>query len=56
MLKAKCPRCEATIMLPSEASQGEKVECPHCGCQCEVIWMYPLELGIVEKPLDQISK
>jgi len=41
-------------MLPPDAVHGHKVECPNCGCQCEVIWMYPLELGIVENPLDQI--
>lgn len=36
MLSEKCPDCEAAVLVPEDAVQGEIVTCPDCGLDLEV--------------------
>lgn len=36
MSEEKCPDCEAAILVPDDAVEGEIVTCPDCGLDLEV--------------------
>jgi len=42
--RAKCPECEDWVVLPADAIEGERIVCPACGEQLEVIGLNPPEL------------
>lgn len=42
--RAQCPECENWVTLPKDAIEGERVLCPGCGEQLEVISLDPPEL------------
>lgn len=46
--RAECPSCESYISL-SKPRLGQKVVCPVCKEQFEIVWLNPLEL---DWPLD----
>jgi lysine biosynthesis protein LysW len=39
-----CPECDGKITLNPHASLGQKLSCPHCDADLEVISLEPLEL------------
>ena len=43
-MRAKCPECETWVPLPKDAIEGERVVCPGCREQLEIINMEPPEL------------
>jgi alpha-aminoadipate carrier protein LysW len=43
MARAYCPECDGRIVLES-AEVGQKLTCPHCDADLEVIGVEPLEL------------
>lgn len=36
MSEEKCPDCEAPVLVPEDAVEGEIVTCPDCGLDLEV--------------------
>jgi len=36
MSEEKCPDCEAAVLVPDDAVDGEIVTCPDCGLDLEV--------------------
>lgn len=44
MSVALCPDCEEGIRFGSRARLGQRVSCPHCGADLEVVELSPLEL------------
>jgi len=36
MSEEKCPDCEALVLVPDDAVDGEIVSCPDCGLDLEV--------------------
>ncbi len=45
---ALCPECEATIDVEDELEEGQKMECPECGAELEVVNANPVELDVVK--------
>lgn len=45
---AHCPECEAAIdMEEDDVEEGQKMDCPDCGAELEVVTTNPLELGVI---------
>jgi alpha-aminoadipate carrier protein LysW len=45
---AYCPECEATIDVEDdELEEGQKLDCPECGAELEVVNTNPLELDVI---------
>lgn len=44
MASAFCPDCDGRIVFNPHAVVGQKVTCPHCDSDLEVIGVEPLEL------------
>lgn len=44
MASAYCPDCEKRIVFKIEPLIGQKLSCPHCEAELEVISTDPLEL------------
>jgi alpha-aminoadipate carrier protein LysW len=45
---AHCPECEASIDLEEDdVEEGQRMDCPDCGAELEVVTTNPLELGVV---------
>ena len=44
MASAYCPDCDGRIAFNPHAALGQKVTCPHCDSDLEVISVEPLEL------------
>jgi lysine biosynthesis protein LysW len=44
MAVAFCPECEQGVKLGTNPQEGQKVSCPECGANLEVISLSPLEL------------
>ncbi len=44
MATVLCPDCEASIRLDLNTKVGQRLTCPHCGTELEVIDTSPLEL------------
>jgi lysine biosynthesis protein LysW len=42
-----CPDCDEKIVLQSPSRLGQKLTCPHCDADLEVISVDPLELDWV---------
>jgi len=43
MASAYCPDCDGRIVLNPHANLGQKLTCPHCDAELEVISVNPLE-------------
>ncbi len=45
---AFCPECEAAIDVEDdELEEGQRLDCPECGAELEVVNTNPLELDLV---------
>jgi alpha-aminoadipate carrier protein LysW len=45
---AKCPECEAAIdVSEDDVEEGQRVDCPECGAELEVVNTNPLELDVI---------
>lgn len=47
MASAYCPDCDEKITLNPKPTVGQKLSCPHCTADLEVISVDPLELDWV---------
>ncbi|MDD3827779.1 MAG: lysine biosynthesis protein LysW [Anaerolineae bacterium] len=41
---AYCPDCDGKIVLPPDVKLSQKLTCPHCEAELEVISLDPVEL------------
>lgn len=45
---AHCPECEASIDIEEDdVEEGQRMDCPDCGAELEVVTTNPLELGVI---------
>ncbi|MBI4166432.1 MAG: lysine biosynthesis protein LysW [Acidobacteria bacterium] len=45
---AYCPECEASIdMEADDVEEGQRLDCPECGAELEVVNINPLELEVI---------
>jgi len=44
MDSAYCPDCDGKIVMNPHAKLGQKIACPHCEAELEIISVEPLEL------------
>ncbi len=44
MTMSVCPACDETIKLPVRVNLGQRLTCPHCDTELEVIELDPVEL------------
>jgi len=45
---ACCPECEATIDVEDDdIEEGQKLDCPECGAELEVVNTNPLQLDVI---------
>ena len=45
---ANCPECEAAIDMEIEdVEEGQRLDCPECGAELEVVNTNPLELDVI---------
>jgi lysine biosynthesis protein LysW len=44
MIKADCPSCNGKVNLGAKPKLGQRVVCPTCNAELEVVWLDPVEL------------
>jgi alpha-aminoadipate carrier protein LysW len=45
---AYCPECETSIDVDEDdVEEGQRMDCPECGAELEVVTTNPLELGVI---------
>ena len=44
MPASECPYCEERVNVSGTPRLGQKITCPHCGENLEVVNLHPLEL------------
>lgn len=44
-----CEECGISISVPSDAEEGELIECAGCAVEYELVSLNPLELAIFEE-------
>ena len=61
MVKADCPACDAKVHLGVKPKMGQRVVCPSCDTEIEVVWLEPVELdwpydeGYMTNPMMETS-
>ena len=41
---AFCPECEAALDVEDDVDEGQRLDCPECGAELEVVSTNPLEI------------
>ena len=44
--KTHCPHCQADIHIGLDPLVGERINCGACGHEYELLWLFPIELGL----------
>jgi alpha-aminoadipate carrier protein LysW len=44
---ALCPECDAAIEIENDIEEGQRLDCPECGVELEVVNTNPVELDVV---------
>ena len=44
---ANCPECETQVIVDEDVEEGQKLDCPECGNELEIVNTNPLELKII---------
>lgn len=47
MPKSNCPACQIEIVISENPAIGQRIICPACHEECEVVWLFPLELDFL---------
>jgi len=47
---AFCPECEAALDVEDDVDEGQRLDCPECGAELEVISTNPLEIHVISAP------
>jgi alpha-aminoadipate carrier protein LysW len=51
-MMAFCPECEAALDVEDDVEEGQRLDCPECGAQLEVVNTNPLEIDLVSAEED----
>jgi ribosomal protein L37AE/L43A len=49
MIQAKCPVCASRIVFAAGPKIWQQQKCPACGLVSEVVWLYPVELDVLDE-------
>jgi hypothetical protein len=49
MIQAKCPSCASRIEFAAGPKIWQQQKCPACGLVSEVVWLYPVELDLLNE-------
>jgi lysine biosynthesis protein LysW len=52
-MKADCPSCDYKINFGGQARMGQRLTCPSCRVELEVIWLDPVELDFIYDDEDE---
>lgn len=44
---AFCPECEAALDVEDDVEEGQRLDCPECGAELEVVNTNPLEIDLI---------
>ena len=44
---AFCPECEAALDVEDDVDEGQRLDCPECGAELEVVSTNPLEIRAI---------
>jgi alpha-aminoadipate carrier protein LysW len=44
---AFCPECEVALDVEDDVEEGQRLDCPECGAELEVVNTNPLEIEVV---------
>ncbi len=44
MVKADCPSCGTKVSIGLNPKMGQRLFCPQCSTEVEVVWLDPVEL------------
>ena len=47
---AFCPECEAALDVEDDLDEGQRLECPECGAELEVVSTNPVEIRVISAP------
>lgn len=47
---AVCPECEAVLDVEDDVDEGQRLDCPECGAELEVVSTNPLEIRVLSAP------
>jgi len=47
---AFCPECEAALDVDDDVDEGQRLDCPECGAELEVVSTNPLEIRAIAAP------
>ena len=47
---AFCPECEAALDVEDDVDEGQRLDCPECGAELEVVSTNPLEIRVISAP------
>jgi lysine biosynthesis protein LysW len=42
--KSECPSCGSKVFVGTKPRVGQRVKCPSCSSELEVVWLDPVEL------------
>jgi len=43
-ITSECPVCDADVLFPDDAVEGELITCPECGSELEIVSVDPPQL------------
>jgi alpha-aminoadipate carrier protein LysW len=46
-MMAFCPECEAALDVEDDVEEGQRLDCPECGAELEVVNTNPLEINLI---------
>ena len=49
---AFCPECEAALDVEDDVEEGQRLDCPECGAELEVVNTNPLEIDLISTEED----
>ncbi len=49
---AFCPECEAALDVEDDVDEGQRLDCPECGAELEVVSTNPVEIRAIA-PADE---
>jgi alpha-aminoadipate carrier protein LysW len=44
---AFCPECRTAIDIEEDGEEGERIDCPECGAELQIVNTNPVELEVV---------
>ena len=54
MVSKNCPECSAVINIELPSEIGQQVTCLQCGLLLEIIWLFPIELAVLDTSTENV--